>query len=159
MEEWRIIPNSKFEISNIGNIRRISNNTNYKPSLDGGGYYIYPIEYNDCRKTKRIHRLVGEVFLPNPDNLPQLDHINGNRADNNVSNLRWCSRSQNQHNKSKNKTNKSGFKGVRCDKGRWRSTIWCNNKQYRLGSFDTAEEAFEAYKKKASELHGEFAKM
>lgn len=158
MEEWKVIPNSKFEISSCGNMRRIGTTTNYKLSLDGGGYYIYPIEYNDFRKTKRIHRLVGEVFIPNPDNLPQLDHINGKRDDNRIENLRWCSRSQNQHNKGLQKNNKSGFKGVRCSDGRWRATIWNEGKYNHIGCYDTAEEAFDAYKNKAAELHGIFAK-
>jgi hypothetical protein len=159
MEEWRIIPNSIYEISSHGNLRRIGTITNYKLAFDGGGYKIYPIIYNSGRKTKRIHRLIGEIFIPNPSGLPQIDHINGDRGDNRIANLRWCSRNQNQHNKGKCKTNTSGFKGVCREDGKWRASIWLNNKFNRIGSFDTPEEAFDAYKAKARELHGEFARF
>jgi hypothetical protein len=159
MEQWEEIPNSKYEISNIGNIRRIGNINNYKLGLDENGYVVYRILYNDRPKTKRVHRLVGNIFIPNPDNLPQLDHINGNRADNRVENLRWCSSSQNQCNKGKYKNNKSGFKGVHNNNGFWRATIWNNNKYNHIGYFNTAEDAYEAYKEKALELHKDFCKF
>ena len=109
--EWKQIPNSVCEISSEGHLRRIGG-AEYKISLDAGGYCVYPVVYNDGRKTKRLHRIVAELFIPNPDNLPQVDHINGDRADNRVENLRWASRNQNQHNKSIQANNKTGFKVV-----------------------------------------------
>ena len=42
-----------------------------------------------------VHRMVAEAFIPNPQGLPEIDHINGDPADNRVSNLRWCTHSQN----------------------------------------------------------------
>lgn len=52
-------------------------------------------------KTYLIHRIVAETFIPNPDNLPQVDHINRDKTDNRVENLRWVSRSTNQRNTDK----------------------------------------------------------
>ena len=54
-------------------------------------------ENGDCKKA--VHRLVGLTFIPNPDNLPEIDHIDRDRHNNNVDNLRWVSRSDNQINK------------------------------------------------------------
>lgn len=57
----------------------------------GGGY-----ESIDLDKTWLVHRLVASLFIPNPDNLPDVNHIDGNRSNNHVSNLEWSSRSDNQ---------------------------------------------------------------
>lgn len=53
-------------------------------------------------KLYRVHRLVAETFIPNPENKKEIDHINRNPQDNSVANLRWCSRSENLRNTSKN---------------------------------------------------------
>ena len=62
-----------------------------KPYLNRCGYYIITIK----GKTKILHRLIAKTFLPNPKNLPEVNHINGARTDNNVKNLEWCSRLEN----------------------------------------------------------------
>lgn len=49
---------------------------------------------NGKNKTYFVHRLVAAAFIPNPDNLPEIDHIDGNRANNDATNLRWCTRSK-----------------------------------------------------------------
>ena len=57
-------------------------------------------------KTKAVHRLVAMTFLPNPLDLPQVDHIDGNKQNNHVSNLRWCTNSENHIHATKNGLNK-----------------------------------------------------
>ena len=66
-----------------------------KPRLGGWGYLVVTISYG---KNCSIHRLVAEAFLPNPENKPCVDHINGNRLDNRVENLRWVSHKENCNN-------------------------------------------------------------
>lgn len=75
---------------NTGRMRRI------KQKLDKDGYLYF---YNKTvHRHVKSHRFVAECFHPNPDNLPEVDHINGNRADNRVENLRWVTRKQNCNN-------------------------------------------------------------
>lgn len=62
-----------------------------KPGTDGKGYKLVILCKDKKRKTYRIHRLVAETFLPNPANLPQINHIDENKANNALSNLEWIS--------------------------------------------------------------------
>lgn len=84
--------------------------------------YGYPLVDIGKKTTQKVHRLVAEHYIPNPHNLPQVDHINRIRSDNDVSNLRWVSNIDNANNKSKIITNKSGHSNVYYDKSknRWR---------------------------------------
>lgn len=89
-----------------------------------------------------------------------LDHINGIRDDNRISNLRVADRSENNVNSKKYKNNSSGYKGVHelpC--GRFKSRIQFRGSRLSLGIFNTAEEAYEAYKEAAKDIHGEFARL
>ena len=64
------------------------------------------------QQSKRIHRLIAEHYIPNPDNLPIVDHINRDTLDNRIVNLRWTSAEGNQQNRGINKNNKSGHKYI-----------------------------------------------
>lgn len=91
------------------------------------------------------------------------DHIDMNKLNNCRVNLRKTDASSNQWNRGKKKTNTTGFKGVSYInkphlKKRYTAQIMANRKNYFIGNFLTPEEAHEAYKKAAIELHGEFAK-
>jgi hypothetical protein len=87
-----------------------------------------------------------------------IDHINGNRQDNRIENLRECTDSQNQGNSKRSKNNTTGYKGVSLHKGtgKYTAEITYNNKKIYLGLFLTPEEAHDTYCKKASELFEEF---
>jgi hypothetical protein len=114
-EEWRWAFEGHYEVSNFGNIRsvdrvsvsygnRLCNRKgrimiiNYVP----GKYGMIVLSMNGKISTYSVHRLVAKAFLPNPDNLVQVDHIDRNRHNNHVSNLRWVSHSCNQQNRSEN---------------------------------------------------------
>ncbi|EMC3961602.1 hypothetical protein HKW90_03165 [Pseudomonas aeruginosa] len=87
-----------------------------------------------------------------------VDHIDGDRSNNRIGNLRPCSKGQNQCNRGRQRNNTSGFKGVhRHYDGRWRAMITINKITHRLGVFDTPELAHQAYREAAKRLHGDFA--
>jgi hypothetical protein len=69
------------------------------PSIDGAGYYSVTLQPKDGHKkiTQKLHRLIANTFIPNPENLPQLNHIDGNKINNYVSNLEWCTNKENSH--------------------------------------------------------------
>lgn len=68
-----------------------------KPSLTRYGYYKYTISINNQRKTFFAHRLVAIAFIPNPNNLPQVNHKDENKLNNHVDNLEWCDFSYNNN--------------------------------------------------------------
>lgn len=103
------------------------------------------VEIND--KTTGAHRIIWELFNgPIPEGL-EIDHIDRNRSNNLIENLRLFTRQQNCQHQGITKRNKSGFKGVSFHKGsnKWTSQININKKCYTIGYFDTIEEAAKAY--------------
>lgn len=86
-----------------------------------------------------------------------VDHVDGNGLNNTRANLRICTKAQNGQNR--RPWSACGYRGVTPNKKGWSATIEANGVRYRLGTFPTPEEAAEAYNAKATELHGEFARL
>lgn len=119
------------------------------------GYVLLGIN----RRLYRAHRLAWlYIYGQWPEG--DLDHINTDKMDNRIANLRIATPSQSMGNVGKPKHNTSGLKGAYWDKraGRWLSQIKHQRKQHHLGYFDTAEEAHAAYVEAATRLHGDFAR-
>lgn len=95
VELWKDIKGyeGKYQISNLGRVR--NNKSIIKPQKDNIGYMKVILYKNKTRKTKKIHRLVAEAFLDNINNKPEVNHINGNKEDNKVSNLEWINHKNN----------------------------------------------------------------
>jgi hypothetical protein len=156
MEEYRKIRGyENYSVSNFGNVRNDVKGKILQASLDRDNGYK-KVALNG--KTVRVHRLVAQAFIPNPENKKCIDHIDTHKTNNNVNNLRWCSQQENNFNASISKKNTSGTKGVVWHKNRnkWQAHISYNGKQYHLGSFDKLEDAILARQLKANELFGEF---
>lgn len=106
------------------------------------------------------HRVAWFLFYGKwPDR--QVDHINGDRSDNRISNLRLATNSENLCNRRKPRNNTSGYKGVSWIKryGAWQATIRVKGKNKNLGLFATREGAADAYRQAALRYHGEFANL
>ena len=108
------------------------------------------------KKSSFIHRLIM-----NPPNDMDVDHANGNPLDNRRSNLRICTRSQNNCNKAKQCNNTSGYKGVYWDKknNKWRAKVSVNKRDYCMGRYKNIIDAVKAYNNGAKILHGKFARL
>ena len=101
MEEiWKDVKefNGKYQVSNLGNVRRSRDNFVYKLQLCKNGYNY--VNFSEKTKTiaRKVSRLVALAFIPNPLNKPCVDHINTIRTDDRVENLRWVTRSENMKN-------------------------------------------------------------
>ena len=87
-----------------------------KGTITNNGYKIVSLSYKN-KKHKRfgVHRLVAETYIPNPDNLPEVNHINENKLDNRVENLEWCTTLDNlKHSHVIEKASIAKFTKVRC---------------------------------------------
>ena len=119
------------------------------------GYRVGNVEYKLCQAHRVIWAIVHGAW-PGED----LDHINGERGDNRLTNLRPASRSENLCNRGMSPLNTSGHKGVYFDEPsqKWRAHIKKDRKFRFLGSFDTVDGAIAARRSAEQQLHGEFAR-
>ena len=97
-ENWSLIEGTHYEISTLGRVRRIGKRNLTKGHSDKLGYVVVALPINNKRTNFRVHRLVAQAFIPNPENKEQVDHIDGNRANNRVENLRWVTAEENANN-------------------------------------------------------------
>lgn len=97
MENWKNIEfgNGRFAVSDHGNIRNNITGDTLSQQTQNSGYRIAHMNYNGKRVAKTVHRLVATAFIPNPENKPQVNHIDGNKLNNSVSNLEWATTSEN----------------------------------------------------------------
>lgn len=89
--------NGKYKISNRGRVYSVKSNIYLKIAKDYHGYLFVNLCNNGKQKYKRIHRLVAEAFIPNPYNLPEVNHKDENKENNYVENLEWCDRKYNNN--------------------------------------------------------------
>ena len=97
-ERWKDIKDYEglYQVSDLGRVKSLPRNGTIKKSrilskcYDKNGYQIVSLSKNGIHKTFKVHRLVAETFIPNIDNLSQINHKDENKQNNNVNNLEWC---------------------------------------------------------------------
>jgi len=97
-EVWKDIQGyPKYQVSNFGRVRSYMRNREWvlKSDLNSMGYYRTDLKKDGLRKRYFNHRLVAQTFIHNAENKPCINHIDGNKLNNHVSNLEWCTFSEN----------------------------------------------------------------
>ena len=125
-ETWKSIKGfeKRYEVSNLGRIKSIGGKSNHKKDIimkqiiNHKGYLQLVLRKNNMPHHCIVHRLVAQAFIPNPDNLPQINHIDGNKQNNRVDNLEWCDNSYNQIHANKLGLNENRIRRVKeiCNK-------------------------------------------
>jgi hypothetical protein len=127
-----------YQIDRDGNVMGKRFKRFLKPANDKG--YLMVMLMKDKKPTRcQIHRLLALQFIPNPNNLPLVDHIDRNKLNNNLENLRWVTKSQNCRN-----IDCKGYYWHKRDQ-KYRAQYSLNKKIHHVGNYKTEEEARAAY--------------
>lgn len=109
-EVWKDIEGYEglYQISNFGNVKSLDRKVNAKNNkkrlikgtflklrFNNRNYNIVSLYKNNIQEVRFIHRLVAETFIPNPENKPEVNHIDGDKQNNKIDNLEWCTRTEN----------------------------------------------------------------
>ena len=143
MEEiWKDIEGYEglYRVSNLGNIKSVRNSIILKGKDNGYGY-MQVVLYNGKRKKLYTHRLVAKAFIFNFDNKTEVNHIDGNKKNNEVSNLEWCTHSENIIHADKNGL-RNPPKGIKSKKSKKIFQIYKNGKTQLWGNITVASDKF-----------------
>ena len=139
---FKIVDFENYEINKLGIVRNIKTQRVLKQNIDIHGYLVIRLQQNKKQKGLKKHRLLAIQFIPNPENKRCIDHIDRNKLNNSLENLRWCSHSENNSNRgewTRSNKYKTGCINERKNKT-FRLCVSINKKQ-RSKTYKTREEA------------------
>ena len=162
-EEYKTVDDfEEYEISNFGNVRKVSTGEDIKQSIYKEYLRVDLFKnwgrYDMIQKTIDVHRLVALAFIPNSMNKRIVDHIDRDKLNNHIVNLRWATHSENGMNRSAPKNSTSGQTGVTFDKKsrKWRVKISIDGKEKHIGYYQTFDEAVIVRKEQEAIHYKEF---
>jgi hypothetical protein len=158
IEIWKDIDgfSGDYQISSITNVRSLKKgNVKILKKVLSNGYYHVGLCKNGIVTISYIHRLVAIAFIPNPNNLPCVNHINNIRTDNRIENLEWVTHRENISHGYTFKKTTSKYTGVSFVPKylNWRVCIIAGGEKYYLGAYPTEQEANNVYKKALKEFN------
>lgn len=115
--------------------------------------------YATSRVSTNSHTKMHRIIMGVTESKIYVDHKDGDGLNNQRANLRLCTNSQNSANRRKSNNSKSKYLGISNLRGKWKVSVRKNGKEYYGGTFISEEDAALAYNKKATEVHGEFARL
>lgn len=141
MENWKPIKDfSLYEVSDQGNVRNVVSGLILSGSPDSNGYLLVDLRRNRKRFNRKIHRLVAEAFLPNPDSLPEVNHT-GRKQDNRAEKLEWRSTAGHGQDRALREQQGDGV-NFHSTRKRWRATYRpATGIRKHIGWYKTFEEA------------------
>ena len=147
-----------YAVSSFGRVKNVITGIILKTRNDKYGYLRVNLYEYRVMKTHRIHKLVANAFIDNPNDKECVDHIDNNRTNNHISNLRFATANENQHNRKLNSNNTSGIKGINWHKAnkKWRAQIRIDGIKIHIGYYDDLEDAKIARVNRANEAFGEY---
>ena len=127
-EVWKDVSGYEgyYQVSNKGNVYSVERidsrgqkcgGRTLKPRYDKDGYLIVTLYKNGAEKKKRVHRLVTEVFIPNPNGLPQVNHKDEIKDNNNAENLEWCTSAYNVNHGTRNERVSKKVRAINVETG------------------------------------------
>ena len=168
IEEWRPVVGYEglYEVSNTGRVRsldryvktcygsyRLHKGKVLSPGIRPDGYLVVSLQY----RMFRVHRLVAEAFLPNPDNLPQVNHKDEDKSNNRVDNLEWCdSKYNNNYGTARIRAKETAIKNGYCtglSKEEYRKKYYQENKDKIK---DNVRSYYQNHKKECNERKKEY---
>ena len=147
-----------YSVSDHGKVRNDKTGRILKPCKNHDGYLLICLMKENKKFSKLIHKLMAHAFLVNPENKNCIDHIDNDRQNNNLINLRVATNRQNSQNAKLSSKNTSGTKGVSWvdTRQRWRAQICVNRKIINLGYFINKDDAINIRNQRAKDEFGEF---
>ena len=152
---WVIVENfPQYLVSNDGQVVR--NGRILKTQVSKHGYKTLDLCKDGVRHSKKVHRLVAEAFIPNPNKLPEVNHKDTNKLNNMHTNLEWVTKLGNMRHASKNSLRGDGVSYDKIRK-KWKARYYPEpHKEVFLGRFDTKQEALNARNEAIADLDDSF---